>query len=223
MVCGRLGAELVLLDLKPVDHVQERLEISGVRSSSYALDISDRTEVESVVKKAGSVDGLVLAAAIALMNDWFDFPDWDDDFHRTMDVNFLSCVHLCRAWLPGMYEKGHGAIVVVGSAAGHNGGTALTNQPHYVGSKAAAHAFVRWLSRRVVTRGINVNGVAPGPTKTGMNANIRGTPALDYSGLPMKRIAEPEEIAWPIAFLCSPAASYMSGAIVDVNGGTFVG
>ena len=109
--------------------------------------------------------------------------------------------------------------MVIGSLAGKTGGVADAVQVHYVASKGAVHGVVRWLSRRAIGHGVNVNGIAPGPVKTNMNATL----TFDYSKLPMGRLGLPEEIGWPVAFLCSPAASYISGVVLDVNGGTFVG
>ena len=79
--------------------------------------------------------------------------------------------------------------------------------------------LVRWLSRRAVGHNVLVNGVAPGIVATPLSATLK----IDTSILPMKRIAEPAELGWPIAMMCTPMASFISGAIVDVNGGMFVG
>jgi 3-oxoacyl-[acyl-carrier protein] reductase len=121
--------------------------------------------------------------------------------------------------MPKMMARKRGAIVIIGSLAGKTGGVAAANQPHYVASKGAVHSVVRWLSRRAIGHGVNVNGIAPGPVKTNMNASL----TFDLDSLPMRRLGLPEEIAWPSAFLCSSAASYISGVVLDVNGGTFVG
>jgi 3-oxoacyl-[acyl-carrier protein] reductase len=109
-------------------------------------------------------------------------------------------------------------LVLVGSVAGRTGGTSVNTPPDYAASKGAVHALVKWLSRQGIRRGVLVNAVAPGPVETPMT---RGFDAA--GGLPLGRLGKPEELAWPIAFLCTPAASYLSGAILDVNGGAFVG
>ena len=80
------------------------------------------------------------------------------------------------------------------------------------------HALVKWLSRQAIGHGVLVNGVAPGPVQTPMTTGF-----TSGAQLPLGRMGRPEELAWPIAFLCTPAASYFSGAILDVNGGAFVG
>ena len=106
-----------------------------------------------------------------------------------------------------------GGIVNVSSAASRLGSPG--EYVDYAASKGAVHALVKWLSRNAVGRGVLVNAVAPGPVETPMTRGFNLGPTL-----PMGR---PEELAWPIAFLCTPAASYLSGAILDVNGGAFVG
>ena len=117
-----------------------------------------------------------------------------------------------------MAGHGGGNIVLVGSVAGKTGGTSLNTPPDYSASKGAVHALVKWMSRKAVTRGVLVNAVAPGPVQTPMTSG-NNTAAM----LPMQRLGQADELAWPIAFLCSAGASYMSGAILDVNGGAFVG
>lgn len=218
-VCGYLGAEIVATDVAPVDATVARLRENGVTAEGYRLDMSDRNAVEQLARELGDLDGLVAAGAVCPMDDWIESELWDDNFDRAMDVNVRGPINLARAWVPRMMKRKRGAFVVIGSLAGKTGGVAAANQPHYVASKAAVHGFVRWLSRRAIEQGVNVNGVAPGPVQTAMNANL----AFDFDRLPMRRLGQPEELAWPTAFLCSPAASYISGIVLDVNGGTFVG
>jgi 3-oxoacyl-[acyl-carrier protein] reductase len=81
------------------------------------------------------------------------------------------------------------------------------------------HALVKLLARQGVRKNVLVNAVAPGPVQTAMVGNV----GKMLERMPLGRVGQPEELAWPIAFLCSPAASYLSGAILDVNGGTFIG
>jgi 3-oxoacyl-[acyl-carrier protein] reductase len=218
-VCGQLGAAVVVTDIQPVDKVVDRLRSDGVKAEGHLLDMADRVAVERLADAIGDLDGLVAAGAVCPMDDWITSPDWDDNFDLAMSVNVRGPINLARAWMPRMVARGSGSIVVIGSLAGKTGGVAEANQPHYVASKGAVHGVVRWLSRRAIGHGVNVNGIAPGPVKTNMNANL----TFDMDALPMKRLGRPEEIAWPIAFLCSSAASYISGTVLDVNGGTFVG
>ena len=133
-----------------------------------------------------------------------------------MAVNVLGPIHAARAFLPGMIERRSGRIVLVGSLAGRMGG--LIAGPHYVASKGGVHALVKWLARQAGPHNVLVNGVAPASVDTPM---MRDRP-VDLGRIPLGRKAEPEEIAWPIAFLCSDAASYVCGIVLDVNGGVYM-
>jgi len=135
-----------------------------------------------------------------------------------MDINIRVPLALGAACIDHMAQHGGGALVLVGSVAGRTGGTSVNTPPDYAASKGAVHTLVKWLSRQGVRRGVLVNAVAPGPVETPMTRGFDGAGML-----PLGRLGKPEELAWPIAFLCSPAASYLSGAILDVNGGAFVG
>jgi NAD(P)-dependent dehydrogenase (short-subunit alcohol dehydrogenase family) len=133
-----------------------------------------------------------------------------------MDVNVRGVVNVARVCLPVMRERRAGRIVIVGSVAGRMGG--LRASPHYVAAKGGVHAVVKWLARRGAPDGVLVNGVAPGATVSPMTEGQE----FDIDGIPLGRMARPEEIAWPIAFLCSDAASYVCGTVLDVNGGVYM-
>ena len=120
-----------------------------------------------------------------------------------MDINVRVPLTRASAAIDHMADHGGGAIVLVGSVAGRTGGTSGFTPPDYAASKGAVHALVKWLSRQAIGRGVLVNGVAPGPVQTPMTTRL--TVATQ---LPLGRMGRPEELAWPIAFLCTPAASY---------------
>jgi NAD(P)-dependent dehydrogenase (short-subunit alcohol dehydrogenase family) len=219
--CATLGVkELVLADSASLDEIADEIRAQGVAVTAHQCDLSRRQDNAELVAGAGELDAAVACAGICpLEEDWLDDPGWDDVFHRVMDVNLLGPIHLCRELLPRMAARGGGQIVLIGSIGGRMGGTSPIVQPHYIASKGGVHAFIWWLAQRAAPQGVLVNGIAPGPIATAMTATT------DYpkDRYPLGRIGEPEEIAWPTAFLCSPAASYFSGSILDVNGGLFVG
>jgi 3-oxoacyl-[acyl-carrier protein] reductase len=157
-------------------------------------------------------------AGILESRPWQEDQHWQERFHRVMDINIRVPLQLGAAAIDHMAGHGGGNLVLVGSVAGRTGGTSLTTPPDYAASKGGVHTLVKWLSRNAVGRKVLVNAVAPGPVETPMTRGFNLGPTL-----PMGRIGRPEELAWPIAFLCTDAASYMSGAILDVNGGAFVG
>lgn len=216
-VCAKLGAELLLVDIRDADKVASEIRETGGKAAAFVADVSVRVAIERLAAEIGEVDALVLNAAVCPWDDNWDEPSWDANFDRVMAVNVLGPIHAARAFLPGMIRRRWGRIVVVGSLAGRTGG--LIAGPHYAASKGGIHAFVKWLARRVGPDNVLVNGVAPASVDTPM---MRDRP-VDIAGIPLGRMAAPDEVAWPIAFLCSTAASYVCGVVLDVNGGVYMG
>ncbi len=214
-VSARLGAKLILADVADALPLARDLEAAGRSASSVSCDVTDRAAVERTVAQAGAVDAMIVCSGICPFDDWMG-SDWDEVYDRTNAVNVKGTVNCVRAALPGMMERGRGRIVLVGSLAGRTGG--LLSGPHYVASKGAVGALVRWFARLGAPRNVLVNGVAPGPVDTRMIAGR----SVNMESIPLGRIAKPDELAGPIAFLCSPAASYVCGAMLDVNGGVYM-
>jgi 3-oxoacyl-[acyl-carrier protein] reductase len=120
---------------------------------------------------------------------------------------------LTQAIWPHMVNQGGGKIVCIGSIAGRMGG--LRAGPHYTATKGAVHAFVKWAARKGAPFGIYVNGIAPGPVDTPMIAGQ----AYSEEGIPLGRLGHPEDIAMAVVFLASQASNFITGQILDVNGG----
>jgi 3-oxoacyl-[acyl-carrier protein] reductase len=217
LALAQLGAELVIADRVPMDETLNAIQAGGTVCSVARGDLTDDGFVASLFA-AARVHAVAHCAAIIEGRPWAEDPAWRERFHRVMDINVRVPLQLATAAIDHMAAHGGGHIALVGSVAGKTGGTALTTPPDYSASKGAVHTLVKWLSRSAVGRGVLVNAVAPGPVETPMTRGFNLGPTL-----PMGRIGRPEELAWPIAFLCTPAASYLSGAILDVNGGAFVG
>jgi NAD(P)-dependent dehydrogenase (short-subunit alcohol dehydrogenase family) len=212
-LCAALGAELVLVDR---DSCAALAEAIGGRVRVFRADVASRAEIERLAATVGPVDALVLNAALCPFGEDWRAADWDTSFERVMAVNVYGPIHAARAFLPGMIARGRGRIVLIGSLAGRMGG--LIAGPHYDASKGAVHALVKWLARQAAPHGVLVNGIAPASVATPLMA---GQP-VDLASIPLGRMADPEEIAAPVAFLCSPAASYICGAMLDVNGGVYM-
>ena len=210
--CAALGAEVILADVADASELAARIPGAVARR----VDISSRANVERLIAEAGPLDALIASAAICPWDDWLD-DGWDETFARVMQVNVLGMLHLVRAALPGLAARGRGRVVLLGSLAGRMGG--LIASGHYVASKGAVHALVRWLARRAAPMGVLVNGVAPASIETPMMTGQ----SVDLARIPVGRMGTPEEVAWPVAFLCSDAASYVCGVVLDVNGGVFMG
>ena len=216
-VLAELGAELTLCDRQSLAETRALVESAGTQCAEAEGDLTDGPFMASLFA-GGRVHALAHCAAILDGRPWREDGAFRDRFHRVMDVNVRVPLELATVAIDHMAEHGGGNIVLVGSVAGRSGGTSPNTPPDYAASKGAVHTLIRLLSRNAVGRGVLVNGVAPGPVETAMTRGMDLGPQV-----PLRRMARPAELAWPIAFLCSSAASYMSGALIDVNGGSFVG
>jgi NAD(P)-dependent dehydrogenase (short-subunit alcohol dehydrogenase family) len=218
--CAAQRADLILADLDAPAGIARRLEGKHGRTvRDFACNIADRGAVDKLaadLDQSGiAPDCVAVIAGITRYRDWIKASpeEWDDDTNAIFDVNLRGPINAARAFLPGMRQRKWGRFVMVGSLAGRMGG--VTSQAHYVASKGGVHAMVRMFGLQSARDGVLVNAVAPGPTQTSMTEGRN----LDVSNFPIGRVLDPDEIAWPIAFLLSPACSGMVGTILDVNGG----
>jgi 3-oxoacyl-[acyl-carrier protein] reductase len=209
------GAEITALDLDRPEETVAAVLAAGGKATGGVLDVTDRAEAERVIGALVGVDLLVTSAGV--YGDALPIEDMDDaEMDRVLGVNVKGTLWTVRAALPQL-RRSRGRVVCLGSLAGKIGGVAAG--PQYVASKGALHAMVKWLARTEAPNGVLVNAVAPGAVDTDMIAG-RGYSA-DYC--PLGRFATAEEIASVVAFLVSHGASYMTGAVVDVNGGVPTG
>jgi 3-oxoacyl-[acyl-carrier protein] reductase len=216
-VLAQLGASLLLVDRAPLAATQAEVTDLGAACETSEGDLTDDSFLDSLF--AGpQLHAMAHCAAILEGRDWRNDKAWRERFHRVMDINVRVPLEITMRAIDHMAAHGGGHIALVGSVAGKTGGTSLNTPPDYSASKGAVHALVKWTSRHGVTHGVMVNAVAPGPVETPMTRGSNLGP-----NLPLRRMGRAEELAWPIAFLCTPAASYLSGAVIDVNGGAFVG
>jgi 3-oxoacyl-[acyl-carrier protein] reductase len=217
LVLAQLGADLLLVDRAPLDATRDEVIALGVTCDTSQGDLTDDAFLAGLF--AGPrLHAMAHCAAILEGRDWRNDDAWRERFHRVMDINVRVPLEIAMRAIDHMAEHGGGHIALVGSVAGKTGGTSLNTPPDYSASKGAVHALVKWTSRHGVSHGVMVNAVAPGPVETPMTRGSNLGP-----NLPLRRMGRADELAWPIAFLCTPAASYLSGAILDVNGGAFVG
>jgi NAD(P)-dependent dehydrogenase (short-subunit alcohol dehydrogenase family) len=211
---GRHGAE-ILVHGRDVDRgstVADTITAAGGKARFVAADLTDPAQLDHLVDQAGTVDVLVNNAGFS----WFG-PTAELDvatFDRLFAANVRSAYFLVAALAPKMAARGSGSIISLGSMAGQIG---LAGGAAYSATKAALAAMTRSWAAEFSPLGVRVNAIAAGPVLTNGAAPDR-TKALGATTL-LARPAQPREIASVIAFLASPKASYITGAVIAADGG----
>jgi NAD(P)-dependent dehydrogenase (short-subunit alcohol dehydrogenase family) len=215
------GTRVSMVDLE-LARLTEACEGLAGTPQLIAADLSRTAECDRVVAEAtahwGHVDILVNCAAILHRVELADLDE--ETFAHIVNTNLRSVFWLSRNVIPGMQARGYGRIVNVTSIGIHTGGYSLTSAV-YECTKGAIHNFTKTLARSLAPQGILVNSVAPGGMLTRMI--LDETPPEVLAGvmadIPVRRLAEPAEVAEVVAFLASDRNTYASGASFDVNGG----
>lgn len=216
-----LGAECWIWDHKVEtgEAAVAELSVAGAPVHFQRVDVSDaeavRIAMEELVSSAGSLDVLVTSAGTALHGSSLDVEP--AAWQRVLDVNtngtFWCAREAARRMRPGA------SIVAIGSISGEVSNTPQA-QTAYNASKGAVHVMVRCLGVELAERGVRVNAVAPGFVDTELLGGVpEGWRQRWEQMTPMGRLAQPREVASVVAFLASDAASYMTGAVVPVDGG----
>lgn len=220
------GARVVVADIDPavLDQGISTLVKAGYEAHGVVLDVtsSDATAAaaQEVTTRYGFVDIVVANAGVA----WPDTPaeDMPDAvWRRSLDVNMSGTFWTCRAFAKPMLQKGRGSIVTLGSISG-----LIANRPqrhsHYNAAKAGIHHLTRSLAGEWAERGVRVNCVAPTYVDTEMSRRGFTDDSLFpvwMDNTPMRRVAQPDEVASAILFLASDAASAITGAVLNVDCG----
>lgn len=224
---GNLGAKVVISSRKAeaCEAVANDIRSAGGEARVIACNVSRKPEVEALVagtlKEWGRIDILVCNAAVN--------PSYgplakltDEVFDKIMGVNVKSNLWLCNLTIPGMAERGGGAVIIVSSIAGIR---ASPNLGGYGISKAADFSLARNLAVEWGPRNVRVNCIAPGLIKTDFARALWENPdrlAKRNEETPLRRIGEPHEIGPIAAFLASPAASYITGQVIVADGGVTI-
>ena len=184
-------------------------------SALFRADLSDPVQVEALAAAFPETDVLVNNAAVDLFG-LFDLIS-AEELQRLYSVNLFAPLTLARRLVKGMLSRGEGCILNVSSMFGETGGSCEVD---YSVTKAALIGFTKALSKEVATAGVRVNCVCPGVINTEMNARLTVEEAEELmESIPMDRFGDPEEVAEALVFLASEKASYITGAVLDVNGG----
>lgn len=197
---------------------EEPVEPDRGRYPYERLDVTDTGAVEALAARTGRLDVLVNCAGGSERGR----PPGVGSFERFVDLNLTGAYRLCFAFLPHL-RASRGCVVHVGSMYGYLGSPKV---PAYGAAKAGVHQLTRSLAIAWAEHGVRVNAVAPGFVATAGTAVGRSDPehyAAVVARTPMGRWGEPEDIAGPALFLASPAAAFVTGAILNVDGGYAAG
>lgn len=209
-------------DKQSADFAVANAKSKGVEARAVQGDVSGIADAEKLVKETleyfGRLDFLICNAGIWEGDQVESISEelWD----RTLAINLKGTWTVCRAAVPIMKRQEFGRIVIVSSTAGQRGEARVSN---YAASKGGQISFTKSLAAELAAFGINVNCVAPGWVETDMNEGVFADKSRLESILqtiPLLKIGRPDEIAAPIVFLCSTWASYITGEVVNVNGGS---
>ena len=214
------GHHVLMMDIA-ADRLEATARDIGDAASPLVVDVGCPVTVErvceTILKQYGTVDTLINNAGV-LSNNKAEGTTVDE-WHRLMAINLDGPFYLTRALLPGMREQRWGRVVNVCSLAMKTGG--LTAGTAYTASKGGLGALTFSLAREVAADGITVNGVAPAYVRTPMVTEQLTSAQREalLRQIPVGRFCEPEEVARLIAFLVSPHAGFITGEIIDINGG----
>lgn len=195
-----------------------RIAGQGGHAEAVTLDLADPAAAAARLGDFGSLDILVNNAGIIRRADTVDYSeaDWDD----VMDVNLKAVFLLCQAFAKAAIARGQGGrIVNIASLLSFQGGIRV---PAYTAAKHGVAGLTKILANEWAARGINVNAVAPGYIATNNTEALRDDPkrsAEILGRIPAGRWGDPSDIAGAVTFLCAPAANYVTGAILNVDGG----
>ena len=211
---GRDGAEEVLRQLSAL----------GVDAAHFQADLSAGGAAEDLVR--GVIDRFaridVLINNAGTLVERRPVPEMDDAYYNAvLDANLYSTVACCRAVLPNMIRRRSGTVINVSSVAARIGGG--NGAALYAAAKGAVSTFTRGLAREVAGHGIRVNAISPGTIATPFHERFTSPEALAAvtATIPMGRLGRADELVGPTVFLASDASSYVTGQIIEVNGGQY--
>jgi len=218
------GATVVLVDIQKtkLEAVAAEIAAAGGRAAVREADVSkfDRASavVESVLAEFKKIDHLVNNAGITRDNLLMRMKE--DEWDAVLAVNLKGAFNFCKAAIRSMLGARGGRIVNLASVVGQMGNAGQTN---YAAAKAGLIGFTKSLAREVASRGITVNAIAPGYIATPMTENLpEAVKKMFLDIIPLQRFGTPAEVASAVKFLCSDEAGYITGHVLQLNGGMYM-
>ncbi len=218
---AKQGAEVILVDIQKqkLDEVAQEIEDSNGKAVAYEVDVSQWEQVsriiQTMIQNHGTIHHLVNNAGITRDNLLMRMKE--DEWDLVMAVNLKGVFNFSKSLIRHMISNRYGRIVNISSVVGLMGNPGQTN---YSASKAGVVGFTKSLAREVASRGITVNAVAPGYIETSMTENLpEATKNQFLDFIPMRRFGTPQEVAQVVRFLLSDDAAYITGQIININGG----
>jgi 2-deoxy-D-gluconate 3-dehydrogenase len=217
MGLAQAGAHVICSGRSPCDETLAEIEKIGGAATSLHVDFTDPMAGQSLFADQG-IDILVNNAGIIRRNDAVDFTE--DDWDAVMDVNLKALFFTTQAFAKAVLARGgQGAVVNIASLLSFQGGIRV---PSYTASKHGVAGLTKLLANEWAAKGINVNAVAPGYIETNNTQALRADPLRNQSILdriPAGHWGNPSDIAGAAVYLCTPAAAYVHGAVLNVDGG----
>jgi 2-hydroxycyclohexanecarboxyl-CoA dehydrogenase len=225
---GARGFQVAIADLNAETAHAAAKSITDAGGTAIAVrtDITDTASVTAAVKTVTEEFGPIeVVVNNAGWDDFMKFVDTDEDFwDRILDINFKGALRVVQAVVPGMMERRWGRVINIGSDAGRVGSSL---EAVYSGAKGGIIAFTKTLAREVATKGVTANTVCPGPTDTPALRKFAGNAGEDAEkviagmtrAVPMRRLAQPSDVAAAVAFFASDETGYITGQTLSVSGG----
>jgi 3-oxoacyl-[acyl-carrier protein] reductase len=224
LLLARNGADIVVSDinLEKAEETAKEVQILGRKALAIKVDVAKSDDVDKMVQailaQFGHIDILINNAGIA--RDKLILRMTEEDWDAVLNINLKGTFNCTKAVVRHMSKQKSGKIVSIASVVGEMGNA---GQGNYAASKAGVIGFTKTVAREFAQRGINVNAIAPGYIETPMTEALPDKVKEDLKRLiPMDRLGKPEDVAEAVLFLVSESANYITGQVLNVNGGIYM-
>jgi 3-oxoacyl-[acyl-carrier protein] reductase len=224
LLLAQKGADIVVSDinLEKAEETAREIEAIGRRAMAIRADVSNTNDVEhmveAILERFGQIDILVNNAGIA--RDKLLLRMTEEDWDAVLDINLKGTFNCTKTVIRHMSKQRSGRIVNIASVVGEMGNA---GQANYSASKAGVIGFTKTIAREFASRGITVNAIAPGYIVTPMTDALPEKAKEELKRMiPMERLGQPEDVAQAVLFLVSEASGYITGQVLNVNGGIYM-